>query len=955
MSETMAGSPAAKPESLGKARGFFRENKFVLLSFLAPFLIMSVSFAVMGVSPFGGNQILVTDLWHQYFPFLADYQEKLKTGQSLFYTWSVGGGTNFLSLAAYYLASPMNLLTVFVPAEHLREFLTFSVVFKIALGGMFTAIFLRYAYKKNDFSLIMFSACFSTCAFLMGYYWNTIWIDTVILTPLVAMGTLALLKEKKFRLFVISLALSVLSNYYIGFFTCIFVFLMFTGYYICEWKGPRDFFAGLGRTALFSAVALALTAFLLLPAFFGLQTTHATGSSFPTDYAINIGKSADFAGTMDAVRRIITNTLSFIEPNTKEAEALPNIYCGTICLVLGFVFLTSKRVRLREKIFDALLLLFLILSVVIRQLDYIWHGFHFTNMIPYRFSYLFSFIMVVMAFRAFSMLGEISWFSLAVSLAGTVGVLLMAIKVQPDRVIIATAAMAIPAIALLFTVKMKLLSQKSVSVVLLVAVLAEAAASGIIGVRTNSVTSAADYPLGTVHTAAAVARMKELEKDTAELWRAETTYTYTLNGGALNHYNGISMFNSLTNEKITLFMQNFGLMGWQSGNRYTYAESSPVSDLFMNLKYLIARDGLIMNTYSYREVFAEGDVKLYENLCYLPMGFMAKTDLLDWTITRNEDTYDPIENQNSFFRLATGVSGDVYTRLEVVNQSHTDHSKFHVYKQKYGNYSFEAVDKEEAPHLQWNYTVPADGQYFAYVLIPGASKAELLKNDSFSKKTFNIGRPYIMSLGQFAEGDTLSVRCRLEAGAWGNAQIYVAKFNEDVFEEGFGELGRHTMETLRRSGSSMEGVIDAPEGGLFYTSVPYEEGSWTARVDGIKTEITPVGGAMIAFELAPGRHVIKLSYMPKGFIPGLSASVAALAVFAAAILIDKKRRAALQAALPPEESAQEPPEEAGGPAADPPSAQEQPEEAGPPAAEPPAAQEPPEEADGTPGPDAPEQ
>ena len=79
------------------------------------------------------------------------------------------------------------------------------------------------------------------------------------------------------------------------------------------------------------------------------------------------------------------------------------------------------------------------------------------------------------------------------------------------------------------------------------------------------------------------------------------TTTQTLNDGALNHYHGLSMFDSLANESMTRFFENFGMMGWKSGNRYTYAESTPVTNLFMNLKYLIARDGKMQNTYDMAE------------------------------------------------------------------------------------------------------------------------------------------------------------------------------------------------------------------------------------------------------------------------------------------------------------------------------------------------------------------
>ncbi|MEE3429204.1 MAG: YfhO family protein [Ruminococcus sp.] len=212
------------PEQASLREGsFFQRNIFVLFSFLIPFALMFIAFAVMGCQPFGDKQILVTDLWHQYFPFLVDFQDKLKHGESLFWSWTQGSGTNYFALMSYYVASPLNFLTVILPSslfgftniDILNMFLTFSVALKIGLAGGFFALFLRYTFKRDDISLVIFSTCFALSAFFMGYYWCEIWLDTAALTPLVVMGFTALMREGKFRLYIITLALSILANYYI--------------------------------------------------------------------------------------------------------------------------------------------------------------------------------------------------------------------------------------------------------------------------------------------------------------------------------------------------------------------------------------------------------------------------------------------------------------------------------------------------------------------------------------------------------------------------------------------------------------------------------------------------------------------------------------------------------------------------------------------------------------------
>lgn len=872
-------APKTKLSFAERVKGFFSHNVFILLAFAVPFVLMVTAFGIMQVSPFGDKQILVTDLWHQYFPFLVDFQDKLKNGESLFWSWAQGAGVNYFSLMSYYLASPINFLSVFIPSEWLREFLMFSVAAKIACAGMFMAIFLRSIYKKNDFTLVIFGCCFSFCAFFMGYYWNTIWLDTVCITPLVALGICKLLTENRFRLFTVTLALSLLTNYYIGLFTCIFVLLVFIAYSIVKWEGFKKFFKKLVQTGVFSMIAIGITAFFLLPAFFALQNTHATSSTFPKTFAINIGGSNDLVGVLTALQKIFSNFMTFAEPAIKEADALPNIACGTISIVLGVLFFTCKKISLKEKIVDLSLIVFMFLSCIIRQLDYIWHGFHFTNMIPYRFSYLISFVLVVMAFRAFMLIDKTSMWDVILAALFTALLIIMGVGTQKDYVLYGTAIIAAIICIMLLLYTKRIIPKNILLLVLAIVVIGESGATAYIGVKTTTVTGTYDYPRGEEKTAQIIDKMDELEKDTTELWRAEMTSTQTLNDGALNGYNGLSMFNSMANENITRFFENFGMMGWKSGNRYTYAESSPVTNMFMNLKYLISRNGTYQNTYDLECVYEVENEKLLLNNHYIPMGFMVNSNLLDWTENDDEDNFNQFEQQNEFFRLATGIEEDVYTPLEVVSQGHTSYDQFQVNKIDYGLYQFSCVDASVTPIVKWNYEAPDDGLYCMYADIDGGDDVTVMRNDAAQPNKYGMGRPYIACIGEFNKGDKISVYAELKQGQSGSARVYVYKLNKDVFEAGYEAVSRDVMTTTECTESSMEGTISVSEDGLFYTSIPYEEG-WTATVDGEEVEITPVGNSLLAFKLSKGEHTIRLTYYPKGFWIGVAVSSICVLAFA---------------------------------------------------------------------------
>jgi uncharacterized membrane protein YfhO len=139
----------------------------------------------------------------------------------------VGLGLDYLGLISYYLASPLNLVSVLIPEAWLLEFFSLLMPVRLGLAGLFFAIFLKGIFGREDISIAVFGAFYALCAWALGYQWNIMWLDTFALLPLVALGTISLLRDKKFVLYTLSLFISVFSNYYVGFFTCIFVLLLF--------------------------------------------------------------------------------------------------------------------------------------------------------------------------------------------------------------------------------------------------------------------------------------------------------------------------------------------------------------------------------------------------------------------------------------------------------------------------------------------------------------------------------------------------------------------------------------------------------------------------------------------------------------------------------------------------------------------------------------------------------
>ena len=205
---------------------FKRDWNYLALAFLFPTVGMLFLMLIAGYAPFGNRSMLYSDMWHQYFPFFKAFREHLRSGDSLLWSWDVGLGMDYLGLISYYLASPLYLLSVLVPDVWVLEYYCLLTPIRLGLAGLFFGIFLKHTFHKDDLSVALFSAFYALCAWALGYLWNVMWLDTFALTPLVVLGTVRMLRDRKFILYTLTLFLAVYANYYIGFFVCIFVVLV---------------------------------------------------------------------------------------------------------------------------------------------------------------------------------------------------------------------------------------------------------------------------------------------------------------------------------------------------------------------------------------------------------------------------------------------------------------------------------------------------------------------------------------------------------------------------------------------------------------------------------------------------------------------------------------------------------------------------------------------------------
>ena len=566
---------------LKRIGGTLYKVRFYLMAFFIPMLLMGVGFIAMGIYPFGDRQIMVIDAWHQYYPFLSELQTKLQNLDSLMYSWNGGLGTNFIVMMSYYAASPVYLLSVLFPKEYLREFMALATMLKIGCSGLFFAIYIKGMFKKNDIASVGFSILYALSAYAIGYYWCIMWLDCMSLLPLIMLGMNGLLSKNKIHLYAITLGIAIISNYYIGAFVCEFIALYYFVQYFIKFglKGYKHFFDKLGRMLAASLLGVGLAAIILIPTYYGLKLTANFNSTFPKDIKI-------YASMLE----VFNNMLVGIKPATRAG--LPNIHCGLIAVILVVIFMLSNRINLREKMLNGALILFLVFSFNINYLDFLWHGMHFPNEIPFRYAFVFSFLILTIAYKAFLVIDSVPRRQIGLLMGASCVYLVVAETLFknndkfPYTVFYISLAFAIAYFGVLLLYKYDHVTKPVMAALLFVVIFAESGYSAIDGIISVKSSQRSSYTSAYNSTRKVVNRLYETDTD---FYRLDFNKWFTTNDPALYGYRGISIFSSEANSNISKFLQKLGLASTAGSNRYLYDTATPVVNSMLSLKYLLSK------------------------------------------------------------------------------------------------------------------------------------------------------------------------------------------------------------------------------------------------------------------------------------------------------------------------------------------------------------------------------
>lgn len=848
-----------------------KKSLILLLSFLLPMAVMAAVFALCGLCPFGDRTLGVMDMAHQYLSFLYSLRDILTGKASLFYLPSMCLGGDMLGVAAYYLASPLNLITCLFSRENMYLAVSLVYLLRVGLCGLTMCVYTgrRHGYGRR----CLFSAlAYGLMAYMVAYCFNYLWQDCVILLPIIALGISRLNEGRGRWLYVLSLAGALCLNFYIGYILCIFSVLFFLYEFFSVPKARRN---APGRTFgnfCFSSLAAgALAAVVLLPAFLSLSGGKA-------EFSLSVLELTTKFDPVSLLSKLYVGACNYEEI---MPDGLPHIFCGTVTTALAVLYFANRRIPRRRRVLTGCFFGVLALSFWVSALDLIWHCLNTPSWYNYRYSFVFSFLLAAAADRELAEYkqGTRPWhLLLTAGLSLAVSLLVFAGRsydyVTWYSAVEAVIVTALTCAALWLAVRpragKRLVCALSAAVLCVHAV--DLGANAKISLSSLTVPASGNAAYGEY----AAAKEEALALiDTGDTFiRVESTSMFDMNRceAMLFGYDGISHYGSTISQKSLDFLDRLGLDRYEDLWALYGSGVTGAADSLLGVRYIVA-DGPMKG---YNTFAATDSYTVLENENALPIGWTA-----------DEAVLEPLPESDSlsyidalYAAAAPEVDASIYTPARV------EATALDNFTAAGGSYTRLT---ESPASISYTLTVQADGPLYGELDIPDFPGVMVFVNDvyrSYYAITQTNGTLY---LGDFSAGDTVTVKIQASSDITVNYAAFATE-NAAALAQYCGALAGGGCELTKLSASHYTGGFTTGEGDeLLVLTIPYDS-AWTVTLDGARAEAVEAQDCLMAIPVTAGQHTIELRYTPAGLLPGTAISAAALALCLTVYFLERKKR-----------------------------------------------------------------
>lgn len=826
---------------------FIKKYNLCLVAFLLGCISIISIYIIENISPFGKNSMLTIDFYHQYAPLLAEFYDRVVSFENLIYSFNTGFGIPFFRNFANYLASPLNILIFLFQRSNLIT--SYSII--IGIRTIFTLISITYYFKKKfnkiDLSFVGLGLLYSFSAYFIAYHWNIMWLDGMIFLPLISLGIERIVDKNNGILYLISLTLMIYSNYFIGYMLCLFSCIYFVAYLILQ---NNEFCLKylIKKILLFlicSLAAGALNAWILLPMYDALSSTDAVSGSMP------LGQYYAF-GILDFFKNHLTGVKTTVLAS--DSLNIPNVSVGILSFALLIVFIFSKNIPFKTKTVYLCILLLLCLSFYFGPIDYIWHAFHVPNDLPFRYSFIYSFILILISAYAIKNLKYEKYFKIFIIYIFCILFITFVYISNFQNItkdIINLNYICITIYFVLYSLSFFFKKYKKIFTCIFLFVIC---IECIISTTNNwnMDVSIIDYYSNYSSIRNSIEMIKE--DDNELFYRIERNQNETLNDPAWYDYYGQSIFSSLAYSSLSKFNNNLGMPG-NYINSYYYKQNTPIYDLMFDIKYQIGHN-IDENRY---DVFLNRNNREIHKSKYTVGLMFGVNNKIKGMSNEGEN---PFELQNSFIKLSTNVDNVLYKILPIEEELIFSNDSETIVKTTYEN-TVENIYLYPS-YSDINYIIINDNVYY--------------KGDSNLKYAYDNG---IMPLGNhYCYDEKYVINEKFDRETFDiyvsysnyHKDIDVYTINNERFINSYEILVKNKVNITRFDEHIIEGNINLTENKTIYTSIPYDKG-WKVYSNGNKVETFMIADCLLGFDLEIGENNIVLKYIPPYFYLGIFISI----------------------------------------------------------------------------------
>ncbi|MGY3724720.1 Uncharacterized membrane protein YfhO [Granulicatella balaenopterae] len=869
---------------------FFKvTNKTLLLaSFLIPCFILVTIYALLGTYPFGTGSLLTIDLGQQYVDFFSYYRHTiLEDPQALFYSFSKSIGGDMLGLWAYYLTSPFNLIFLFVNKYQLATAVTIQILVKLSFCSMSMCYLLQKLKPHAPVANLVFALSYGLMSYLTVNQFNVMWLDGMIWLPIVIYGLDCLIKDKNPLYYIIPLSITVFSNYYIGYMICIFLVFFFFYLLLSQENAlpPRQALWAFIRFAGYSLLSMGLISFLLVPTFYSLIGGKASYSKWQWVWTLDYNP-------LELLSKIYFGCFDF----DQMPDGLPNIFVGSIASLSFIAYFFSSKFKWKEKIYALLLTIFLLVSMNVEWLNKLWHAGQFPIWYPYRFSFVFCFMVVYIAHRWYTSNDYFKQWLIIPILVILVGNTYYYIShpvsyLEPWQLCI---GLSFTGLALLL-ILCKNSPLKHIRYCLLVFVIFEMGLNSYVNLTRLSYVSQTSFVTyqQMLDSWAKVVRPKE-----GQFYRVEKTFQRSKGDAMQSPIYGLNHFASTLEKELPTL---FGSLGISESNGFiSYSNGTMFTDSFFDILYMIEDNQTIANPYTkdqkpfpIHEYWTRKDLNYYQKITHQTQATIYKNPFA-WSLAfpidssvkeQHFEVNKPIKNQELLATLLGNGKTPLFSfegyriSYENVSVSTIENSHRLLYKK---------IDPDKEAKIIIEFTPISTDPY--YIVLDGQ-----LRKDDFSLKLNDEKYYYYNSFRHNAvmnlTSQTLDLQkfeITLEKASFTMDKPELYRFNVEEFKKLHHTIQPQLMQMDNFTETAFTGHATITKDSSMLTTIPYSKG-WQVLVDGKKVDTYPVLDSLLAFDISAGSHSFSYHYHTPYLWQGVMISISSIGILLICLTHYKKR------------------------------------------------------------------